>query len=105
MRNTLNIITICFVILIGMKARATSCEQRLKACDELAEVAHRAIVQQSELINKQSEQIQDLKFNYKIVKSQLEETQREALSWYRNPIVVVPLSFIAGAYVMKQVGK
>jgi hypothetical protein len=87
-----------------MKATA-SCEERLKQCDELVEVADRAIQQQSDLISLQGEQISDLKFNYNIVKNRLEEVERESAAWYRNPVVMVPLSFIAGAYVMSQVSK
>lgn len=82
-----------------------TCEQRLADCEELVEIADRAIKQSNELIALQGEQISDLKFNYNIVKSELEERNSELGSWYRNPVVMIPVSFILGAYVMSQVSR
>lgn len=87
-----------------MRARAT-CEERLQQCNELVEVADRAIKQQGETISLQSEQINDLKFNYKVVKNQLEEQQRDSAAWYKQPAIIIPLSFVLGAYVFSQVGR
>jgi hypothetical protein len=60
---------------------------------------------QNEIISKQADQISDLKFNYGVVKSHLNEMSSELSAWYRNPAIIIPLSFVAGAVVMSQVSK
>lgn len=113
MKKALSILLIISVVL-PIQARETintipletvSCEKQLQDCEDVLEAADRAIKAQGDLISKQSDQIQDLKFSYSIVRSQLEEVERDRSAWYRNPIIVVPLSFIAGAYLTRQVGK
>lgn len=81
------------------------CQARVGECEELLDFANRAIQRQGELIYQQSEQLHDLRFNYKIVKNRLEEVESEAGAWYRNPVIVVPLSFVLGAVVYSQATK
>jgi hypothetical protein len=88
-----------------MREARASCDERLVECQEVLEVADRAIKQQNELIGLQAEQISDLKFNYNIVKSELDARSAELGAWYRNPAITIPLSFVLGAYVMSQVSK
>ena len=91
-------------VILPMKARAT-CESQLSECNEVLEVADRAIKVQQNLIGMQADQISDLKFNYNIVKNQLQEVERDRNSWYRNPMIIVPLSFVLGAVVYSQATK
>lgn len=70
-------------------------------CDSVIEAANKAIKNQAELISLQSDQIESLRFDYNVVKAQLKETD----SWYRQPSIVVPLSFIAGALVTGYLGR
>jgi hypothetical protein len=81
------------------------CTDKLDECQQLNELADRVIASQRKLISMQQDQISDLKFNFNIVKSALREQQEEASAWYRNPMIIVPLSFVAGAVVMSQVSK
>ncbi len=74
-------------------------------CQELLNLADRALAEQRKLIGMQSDQISDLRFNYSIVRARLDEVDRENNAWYKRPEIIVPLSFIAGAFAMKQVGK
>ncbi len=83
----------------------TDCKEQLASCEEVIVAADAAIQQQQRLIGLQSDQISDLKFNYKIVRAELEERNLELGAWYRQPAIIVPLSFILGAYVFSQVGR
>ena len=74
-------------------------------CNEMVDLADKAIKEQAKLIVLQADHISDLKFNYSVVKSALREQQERANAWYRNPMIVVPLSFVAGAVVFSQVSK
>jgi hypothetical protein len=82
-----------------------ACTKRLRDCESLVWQGNKVIVDQQILIGLQADQISDLKFNYNIVKSRLNEVTEEKNAWYRNPMIIVPLSFVAGAVVFSQVSK
>ncbi len=110
-RKIITILSISLALLIPLKGqtetlpecqlRAGELEERVWDCEALAETAHKTIQLQSEVIATQGNQIADLKFNYNIVKAQLDDQK----VWYREPAIVVPLSFILGALTMSQVSK
>lgn len=74
-------------------AEISNCEQDLAQCSEVVEAANKAIKSQGDLIGLQSDQIESLKFDNIVLQQQLKEQQ----VWYRQPELMIPVSFVLGA--------
>jgi hypothetical protein len=89
------LIIIVSTVLISQQAKAESlaeCQERAGECEVILDLSARTIKQQQGVITLQAEQISDLKFNYDIVKNQLEE-QRP--SFFERPEFVAPAAIAA----------